>query len=282
MTSFIHSFSSVTQHARHAHAQVTRETHHKALHHKPPFLKCGTQRTCPPALREPPRSLFLLPLTCVGPDTWLPLFLCRRRPLRFGTRLGEGVLSEGGTYGLLVRFKVFFVFLLFFLSVSLSLFLFILPERGAGNPNCHVVFSLRAKLVMVSVLDFCVFVHSALLGQSPCVKTDSGAAARPRSTGQLKRLGDDFFEFSAVLGSTPDTNSASVYGDTASAVMCMMSGPPEELVSLGVERLSDIVRDVTEKRWYFDFFHDTELAAEVAPRAARSTTRDLFPHKSVL
>ena len=115
---------------------------------------------------------------------------------------------------------------------------------------------------MVSVLDFCVFVHSALLGQSPCVKTDSGAA-RPRSTGQLKRLGDDFFEFSAVLGSTPDTNSASVYGDTASAVMCLMSGPPEELVSLGVERLSEIVRDVTEKRWYFDFFHDTELAAEV-------------------
>ena len=26
--SFMHSFSSVTQHARHAHAQVTRETHH--------------------------------------------------------------------------------------------------------------------------------------------------------------------------------------------------------------------------------------------------------------
>ena len=87
---------------------------------------------------------------------------------------------------------------------------------------------------MISVLDFCVFVHSALLGQSPCVKTDSGAA-RPRSTGQLKRLGDDFIEFSAVLGSTPDTNSASVYGDTASAVTCLMSGPPEEPVSLGVE-----------------------------------------------
>ena len=66
-----------------------------------------------------------------------------------------------------------------------------------------------------------------------------------------------------MLGSTPDTNSASVYGDTASAVMCLMSGPPEEPVSLGVERLSEIVRDVTEKRWYFDFFHDTELAAEV-------------------
>ena len=27
--------------------------------------------------------------------------------------------------------------------------------------------------------------------------------------------------------------------------------------------LSEIARDVTEKRWYFDFFHDTELAAEV-------------------
>ena len=29
------------------------------------------------------------------------------------------------------------------------------------------------------------------------------------------------------------------------------------------QRLSEFVRDVTEKRWYFDFFHDTELAAEV-------------------
>ena len=27
--------------------------------------------------------------------------------------------------------------------------------------------------------------------------------------------------------------------------------------------LSEIARDVTEKRWYFDFFHDTEVAAEV-------------------
>ena len=37
-----------------------------------------------------------------------------------------------------------------------------------------------------------------------------------------------------IRPSRSDTNSASVYGDTASAVMCLMSGPPEEPVpSLG-------------------------------------------------
>ena len=51
----------------------------------------------------------------------------------------------------------------------------------------------------------------------------------------MERLGDDFSEFSAVLESIADTNSASVYGDTGSAVMCSMSGPPEEPVSLGFE-----------------------------------------------
>ena len=35
--------------------------------------------------------------------------------------------------------------------------------------------------------------------------------------------------------------------------------------------LSEIARDVTEKWWYFDFFHDTELAApSLFQRAARS------------
>ena len=58
-----------------------------------------TQRTCSPALREPPRSLFLFPLTCASPDTWLPFFLCGRRPLRCGCRLVEGVLSVGASTG---------------------------------------------------------------------------------------------------------------------------------------------------------------------------------------
>ena len=46
-----------------------------------------TQRTCLTALREPLRSLFLLPLTCAGLDTWLCFLLCLRSPLRCGCRL---------------------------------------------------------------------------------------------------------------------------------------------------------------------------------------------------
>ena len=140
-------------HARHAHARVKRESRH-------------TRRACPPALREPLRSLFLLPLTCVGPDTWLPFFLCRRRPLRFGTRLGEGVLSEGARTGYWFASRSTSCFSSFFSSCFSPCFYLFSPKGEAGNPNCHVVFSLRAKLVMISDLDFCVFVHSALLCQS--------------------------------------------------------------------------------------------------------------------
>ena len=59
--SFIHSFSSVTQPARHAHAQVTRETHHKrcttshlfsnVVKHVFPLLACLRLRTRTSTLR---------------------------------------------------------------------------------------------------------------------------------------------------------------------------------------------------------------------------------------
>ena len=53
--SFIQSFSSVTQHARHAHAQVTRETHHK---------RCTTSHlfssAVPPTFAPPPPLCFVV------------------------------------------------------------------------------------------------------------------------------------------------------------------------------------------------------------------------------
>ena len=134
--SFIHSFSSVTQHARHAHAQVTRETHQTRCTSSR-FSQVRMQRTCLTALRGPPRSLFLLPLTCVGPDTWLPFFLCRRRPLRCGCRLVEGVLSVGARTGYGYASRVTSCFSSSFSPCLSSCLYFFSRKEGAGNPNCQ-------------------------------------------------------------------------------------------------------------------------------------------------
>ena len=52
-------------------------------------------------------------------------------------------------------------------------------------------------------------------------------APRMRSTGRLDHEGDGFFVYSAVLGSTPDTNFASVYGDTEGSKVPHLTGSHE-------------------------------------------------------
>ena len=62
--SFIRSFSSVTQHARHAHAQVTRETHHKRCTSSHLFSNVAPGPVAPlPPLCVPPLVVYVFTVT---------------------------------------------------------------------------------------------------------------------------------------------------------------------------------------------------------------------------
>ena len=65
----------------------SRESRHSTCAAVSVKTRVCTQRRVLPALRGPLRSLFLLPLTCAGPDSWLCFLLCLRSSLRCGCRL---------------------------------------------------------------------------------------------------------------------------------------------------------------------------------------------------